>query len=235
MKFAEDFRREARNALTKKWSLAVGVGLVAYLLGGSVNSNPQFKLTVDKAGLDVNLEYVGQKLFSVGSVDSVRMWIEDSTGFILLTGIVMSAVTIVLGSLIAIGYSRFNLNLIDRHPVAFENLFKYFSHCKTAVASRLLRALYIFLWSLLLLIPGIIAEYSYAMTDFILAENPNLTASEAIARSKDMMRGNRWRLFCLEFSFIGWDLLVILTFGIGNLWLIPYKYAAKAAFYRDIS
>lgn len=73
------------------------------------------------------------------------------------------------------------------------------------------------------------------MTDYILAENPSLSASEAINQSKSMMSGNKWRLFCLEFSFIGWGFLAALTFGIGNLWLTPYRHAAEAAFYREIS
>ena len=90
------------------------------------------------------------------------------------------------------------------------------------------------MWSLLLLIPGIIASYSYAMTPYILANHPELTAREAIARSKELMSGNRWRLFCLEFSFIGWALLSSLTMGIGSLFLTPYTQAAKAAFYRDL-
>ena len=92
-----------------------------------------------------------------------------------------------------------------------------------------------FLWSLLFVIPGIVAGYSYAMTGYILAEHPELTASEAIEQSKQMMSGNRFRLFCLQFSFIGWDLLCALTLGIGNLWLRPYKQAAEAAFYREVS
>lgn len=91
-----------------------------------------------------------------------------------------------------------------------------------------------YLWTLLLIIPGIMASYSYAMTGYILAEHPELTASEAIAQSKDMMAGNRWRLFCLQFSFIGWDILCALTLGIGNLALRPYRHAAEAAFYREL-
>ena len=67
-----------------------------------------------------------------------------------------------------------------------------------------------------------------------LAEHPELTASEAIAQSKAMMDGSRWRLFCLHLSFIGWDLLCALTLGLGNLALTPYKQAAEAAFYRDL-
>jgi len=84
-------------------------------------------------------------------------------------------------------------------------------------------------------IPGIIATYSYAMTGYILAENPEMTASEVLKRSKEMMSGNRFRLFCLQFSFLGWDFLCLLTFGIGYLWLRPYKQAAIAAFYREVS
>ena len=66
-------------------------------------------------------------------------------------------------------------------------------------------------------------------------QHPELTASEAIERSKQMMEGNRMRLFCLRFSFIGWELLSALTLGIGGLWLTPYKQAAEASFYREIS
>lgn len=83
-------------------------------------------------------------------------------------------------------------------------------------------------------IAGVIASYSYAMTGYILAEHPELTASEAIARSKEMTSGNRFRLFCPHLSFIGWAILCAFTFGIGNLWLTPYRQAAAAAFYREV-
>ena len=73
------------------------------------------------------------------------------------------------------------------------------------------------------------------MTDYILAEDPELTADEAISQSKSIMMGNKWRFFCLQFSFIGWDILATLAFGIGHLWLTPYKQAAYAAFYREVS
>ena len=100
---------------------------------------------------------------------------------------------------------------------------------------NLLRGIYVFLWSLLFVIPGIIATYRYAMASYILAEHPELPVNEAITRSKEMMQGNKFRLFCLIFSFIGWDFLCVLTFGIGNLWLTPYKKAAMADFYREVS
>ena len=100
---------------------------------------------------------------------------------------------------------------------------------------QLLRSIYIFLWSLLFVIPGIYAAYGYAMTPYILLENPEMTANEAITKSKELMHGNRWRLFCLEISFIGWALLAaLLTLGIGVLWLKPYMETSFAAFYREI-
>ena len=132
---------------------------------------------------------------------------------------------------------KFNLDLVDRQKEAeISTMFGYFQYWKTTACARLLQSVYVLLWSLLFIIPGIIAGYSYAMTSYILAENPELTASEAIERSKQMMSGNRWRLFCMQISFIGWDILsALLTFGIGGLWITPYKQAATAAFYREIS
>ena len=148
----------------------------------------------------------------------------------------MAVVYFILGSVVGVGYSRFNLDLVDRQKEPeIGTLFGYFKFWKTTAAASFLQGLYVFLWSLLFIIPGIVAGYSYAMTDYILAEHPELTAGEAIEQSKAMMYGNRFRLFCLQFSFVGWDLLCALTLGIGSLWLRPYKQAAEAAFYRDIS
>lgn len=81
----------------------------------------------------------------------------------------------------------------------------------------------------------VIATYRYAMSDYIMAENPDIPVSAAIAESAHMMEGNKWRLFCLELSFIGWALLCLLSGGIGFLWLNPYMYQAEAAMYHEIS
>ena len=94
--------------------------------------------------------------------------------------------------------------------------------------------IFIALWSLLLIIPGIVKSLSYAMTPYILEENPELSANEAIDRSRAMMRGHKYDLLWLYLSFIGWFLLSFLTLGIGLLWLIPYVETAQAAFYEDV-
>ena len=238
MKIAEDFRRIARKCLTNKWLIAVTVGFVASILGGVSGGGPEFKVNIDGSNVSMNFNLAGQTIYSAGTngINSdVGALIVGGLGIIFIVSLVIAVIYLILGSIVGVGYAKFNLNLVDKKETAFETLFEYFSYWKTTAVMRLLRGLYVFLWSLLFFIPGIVAGYSYAMTDYILAENPNLTASEAIEQSKTMMYGNRFRLFCLQFSFIGWDILATLAFGIGHLWLIPYKKAATAAFYREVS
>lgn len=87
---------------------------------------------------------------------------------------------------------------------------------------------------LLLCIPMMIASYRYYLMPYLMAENPGLKAREAMRLSKQLMRGNKWRAFCLRLSFLGWVILCAFTFGIGILWLQPYIAAADAAFYREV-
>ena len=237
MKYAADFRRISREALNGKWMIAVLVGLVATLLGGGGSGGPEVKLNMDGSGANASFEFAGQTIFSTGGGlnSDIGAFLVGSAVYITIAAIAMAVVYFVLGSIISIGYARFNLDLVDRGTPSFETLFGYFSYWKTTAVAKLLQSVYILLWSLLFIIPGIIATYSYAMTEFILAEHPNLMASEAIAQSKEMMSGNRWRLFCLHISVSGWDILCAFTLGIGNLLLRPYKQAAEAAFYREIS
>lgn len=218
--------------------IAVITGLIASLLGAIASNGPEIKFNINNNGANVGIHFAGQQIYSSGGG-----WNEQLTGFIisgatfiLIAALVMAVVYFILGGVVGLGYARFNLDLVDRQKEAeIGTLFGYFPHWKTAAAAKLLQGLYVLLWSLLFIIPGIIAGYSYAMTSYILAEHPELTASEAIEQSKHMMSGNRFRLFCLQFSFIGWDLLCAMTLGVGNLWLTPYKQAATAAFYREIS
>lgn len=100
--------------------------------------------------------------------------------------------------------------------------------------TMLLKNVYIILWSLLFCIPGIIKSYSYAMTEFILRDNPEMKNNEAIERSMDLMQGHKEDLFLLDLSFIGWAILSCLTLGIGFLFLGPYMYTAHAHFYEDL-
>lgn len=237
MKCAGDFRSIARDALRGKWPIAVITGLIAFLLGGLRSNGPEVKLNIDMSGANISFAVAGQTILSTdsGMSDHVGAFVAGSAIYIALAAIVLAALYFVLGSVVEVGYDRFNLDMVDRKDARMETLFTYFNHWKTTAATRLLQSLYTLLWTLLFIIPGIVATYSYAMTGFILAEHPELTASEAIQRSKDMMYGNRFRLFCLQLSFIGWGILCSFTLGIGTLFLRPYVQAATAAFYREIS
>lgn len=115
------------------------------------------------------------------------------------------------------------------------NLFSQgFGNWGHIVPGQLLMGIFIFLWSLLLIVPGIIKAYSYAMTPYILVDRPELSVRDAIRLSGRMMSGRKLDLFCLHLSFIGWMLLCILTLGIGILFLSPYMMTAQAAFYQDV-
>lgn len=98
----------------------------------------------------------------------------------------------------------------------------------------LLTGIFVFLWSLLLIIPGLIKSFAYALTPYILVDRPELSANEAINLSQKMMKGHKFDFFWLMLSFLGWIFLSILTLGIGLFWLTPYMYTAYAAFYRDV-
>ncbi len=227
MKLASDFRRIARDALKGNWAIAVGAGFIASVLGGLSSSggvNFEIELPVGEEGAgEVSgfFDALGDAMLTV-----LPILIISTIGSMLLMYL--------LGSVISVGYSRFNLGLVDLEKPDFGHLFGYFKHWGSAVGAYILRDIYVFLWSLLFVIPGIIASYSYAMTGYILADNPGMRASDALARSKELMRGNRWRLFCLQFSFIGWEFLCVFTLGIGMLWLTPYIQASTAAFYREL-
>lgn len=142
--------------------------------------------------------------------------------------------TILVSSPLLLGYVIFSLSISRNEDAKFNQLFDGFNNFGKAFVTGLLVGLFTMLWTLLLIILGIIATYSYAMTFYILADDSSIGAMEAISRSKKMMDGNKWNLFCLGCRFIGWGLLCILTLGIGLLWLLPYIQISTAKFYDDI-
>ena len=238
MKYASDFRSIARNALKGNWVVAVIAGLLAAILGGIASNGPEVKLNISESGANIVFSFAGQQVYSTGGGwdSGLTGLLVGAAAYIMLTALILGVAYFVLGSVIEVGYARFNLTLVDKEKEPELNtVFGCFPFWKTTAVAKLLRGVYVFLWSLLLVIPGIIAGYSYAMTPYILAEDPRMSASEAIDRSKEMMTGNRWRLFCLQLSFIGWDILCAFTAGLGSWVLSPYKQAANAAFYREVS
>ena len=137
---------------------------------------------------------------------------------------------------LAVGYSNSMRVLLETgdNRLANNSFSLGFGNWLHVVWGMILSTIYIFLWTLLLIIPGIIKSYSYALTPYILVEHPEMSANEAIEESMRLMDGHKFDLFYLQLSFIGWAILSILSLGLGFFWLIPYQMTAQAAFYRDI-
>lgn len=118
-------------------------------------------------------------------------------------------------------------SLVTRPFDAFKDYGRY-------LGTGLLMAVFEFLWGLLLIVPGIIKSYSYALTPYIMHDHPELSADECIDKSKDMMYGYKWKLFCLDLSFIGWIILGFLTLGILFLWIGPWVECSHVKFYEEL-
>ena len=134
------------------------------------------------------------------------------------------------------GFIIIFLNVVrGQEKIVLDQLFDgYRGNWSRILITMLLKKVYTVLWSLLLIVPGIIKGYSYAMTEYILKDDPEITENAAIEKSMQMMEGYKMKLFLLDLSFIGWILLCILSCGIGYLFLLPYMYTARAHFYEDL-
>ena len=158
----------------------------------------------------------------------------------LLAGIIVGAAgstmigAILLTGPMAAGLAGVYIMITRRQKADVVNLFDGFKNFVNTLIGGLLYTIFLCLWTLLFIIPGLIKSYSYAMTFYIMADNPGIDGNEAITRSRQMMDGNKWRLFCLDFSFIGWIILCMLTFGLLFFYVGPYMEAAHAAFYQSL-
>ena len=143
-------------------------------------------------------------------------------------------VEIVIGGALALGVTLCFMKLVRGEEFKIEDMFSGFNNFASALLLNIVRGIFVFLWSLLLIVPGIIASFRYSMANYILNDSPKIGALESIRLSKEMMIGHKWQLFCLYFSFIGWYLLSIITLGIGFLWLTPYITTAVTDFYENL-
>lgn len=153
--------------------------------------------------------------------------------FVLINGCIAPLSIIITGPM-TLGMAGYSLKFSRRQQVDVPDLFTGFNNFWNALLAYLLIIVYVVLWSLLLIIPGIIAAISYSQTFYIMSENPAIDPNVAIDQSKAMMDGYKWKYFDLCIRFFGWALLCILTLGIGFLWLIPWMQVTFAGFYDDL-
>ena len=258
MRYAADFRAIARDSLRGNWKTAVITGFVASLLGANIAGDGGSGSSNGDSGDTIALfrEILEPEMLLI-----VRNFLIAAAVVLAIYVIAM----IIISGAAKLGYATFNLKLVDKKGACFSDFFSQFNRFGDGFVMNFLIGLFTALWTLLFVIPGIIKSFSYSMTPYVLAEHPEMSATEAITESRRIMNGNKWRLFCLGFSFIGWGLLCaapmmiatiaigsiaivtgrlsvlmwIIPFGIitfiGSLFLTPYMEAAYAAFYRDVS
>lgn len=201
---AKDFRKQAYKTLENKWGTAVLSVLIYSLIVGA-------------------LSFVFNVVGKGGSI---------------LTDMIKGGPQLIITSLVAgpleLGLVIVCVNIIRGKEATVENLFDGFKNFATSFTLSLVNSIFITLWSLLLIVPGIIKTYAYSMSYYILNDNPEMSQSEARKASIEMMKGHKGELFCLHFSFIGWYLLSFLTLGILSFWVSAYLKVATAAFYENL-
>ncbi|WP_242144812.1 MULTISPECIES: DUF975 family protein [unclassified Bacillus cereus group] len=203
-----DLKGRALDALEGKWGLAVGITLLIIIL-----------ITICRTVITVPFSFIW------GWEEASRSLSVDMVAMLIIGPLTLGAYSLVLRA-------------VREQDVKASQLFSWFTDGSKLIKSfltYLLIYVYLILWTLLLIIPGIIKSFSYSMTYFILNDHPEYTMNQAITESRRIMDGHKLDYFLVCLSFIGWFLLSIVTIGIGFLWLIPYFYTTSAAFYEEIT
>ena len=175
---------------------------------------------------------------SLDEGESKGFWVVMALTFLVVMTTV-TAIVLLLDAFIVnpieMGCNKFFLRNLDEEA-EISNVSYAFDHSyKNVVGVMFRRDIAIALWSMLFVIPGIIKSYEYRMIPYLLAEHPEMSWKDAFAESKEMMSGNKWKAFVLDFSFIGWQLLSILTLGLLSIFYVnPYKFSTNAALYEAI-
>ena len=223
----KELKDRAKITLKANYWKAVLVSLILSFLTGGGGSN---------AGNSASESYK-----SASGGDSLFSGVDPNVLAAVLSAIVVAvlvilAISFVLSLLVfnplIVGCRRFFIKCREEQPSLKELVFAFSSSYGNIIKTMFLEGLYIFLWSLLFIIPGIIKTYEYLMVPYILAENPELSTKEVFARSKQMMTGDKWNAFVLQLSFLGWILLSVFTCGILLIFYVgPYSELTYAELY----
>ena len=237
---AKDYRKTARQALAGNRVSAVFTTVIAMALGGTVTwITPFVKLNYDKFK-----EPLG-KAFGI-----------KFTSFVSLGSDIWAWAVFLLGGVISVGFAYFFLELTKGRVADADALFARFKCFFRAFAVRFFKSVFTAVWSVLLIViavfikpgniwlmalipaalaPAVIAAYGYALTPYILADEPKSDPLKVLGRSRAMMKGKKLKLFRLHLSFAGWILLCFLTLGVALIGVVPYIKAANAVFYRSVA
>ena len=217
---------QARESLKGNWGVAVGANLISTMLSSVVSFIFYFICGCILGVIIIVPLYYILLMFEVDQtvIDAVTEFVARVIPFPTLTGPFI------------FGLIGFYLSLSRGQEFKLEQIFNGFKKGKfvKSFLAGFYVWLFVFLWSLLCIIPGIIKAYSYLLTFWIMADDDSISPLEAITKSREMMDGNKFKSFCLGWRFFGWGLLSLLTCFIGSLWLGPYINVSYTKFYEDI-
>ena len=239
---------EAKSFLRNHYWKAFIVCLIVLIVGGGSGSGSSPKVDTEAPNYNPRIEEriwdrdvvissdnrMFRSVFNMFGRSNPLLVVATSTlAFFTLIFVILG---ITIGYALEVGQSRFFLRGFKGH-VTIINLFSTFNREEyfQIVKTMFVRDVYTVLWTFLFIIPGIIKSYEYSMVPYIISEYPHLSSSEAIRMSREMTSGQKWDMFVLDLSFIGWELLASLLFGIGFIFLQPYKEATKSKLYTVLS
>lgn len=226
---AKELRQRSWKALKGRYWWAVLAALLAWIFG-AVSFGTTSQATINGSEVGGGADFTPQ---IESFLDSAPRGLIVAIFIILITLLLVGIAMAIVSSAIKLGYRRFNMDLFtDVEKPTMNLLFSRTGIIWKALLMDILISFMVFLGCILLIVPGIVFALAYSQAEYILAENPDLSAREAMKKSRAMMKGNKWSLFCLNLSFFGWFILAALV-PAGVLLLTPYLESANAAFYLD--
>lgn len=239
---ARDYKKTAKKALKGRYWWALLAAIISWVFGAlsiEFNGNEVIDTTaVADATVPAVKSTIATFIDVIGNTFNIYDLSDKILTFIKINSVGLAIIAIVvalIGCAVGLGYRLFNIELFKTtEKPELGIIFSRMHYIGKAFLLGLRVALRIIGGFILFIIPGIIAIYKYFPADYILAENPELSTGDVLKQSKQMMKGRKWRKFCLDFSFILWDILAGIVPG-GMVFLTPFKQSADTAFYIDMT
>jgi len=256
-----DLKNKAKESLKRNYWKAVLIALFLSILSGGIGSNSGWKFDQRTNYTNMsnpenihNIRDLREALTGNNLGQGFDKMVQEFTGanqvevfaaafvifivvmiIILIVTAIMLLISAFLINPLIVGIRRFFVQDLDHKATVSEIAYGFDNSYKNIVLTMFLKNLFVFLWSLLLIVPGIVKAYEYRMIVYILGENPGMDRHAAFALSKEMMTGQKWNAFVLDLSFIGWHILSLFTVGLLNVFYVaPYQYHTNAALYNSL-
>jgi uncharacterized membrane protein len=223
----KEIKARGREAFQKNYLRSVLVAILLTALAGGSGASAGNSVSSATEGTNPFAAMDPQVLMAIG------MAVLGVLGIVFVISFLLQ---IFLFNPLKIGcHAFFSDNIQQDGAAGLDALMTGFRNYGRSFVTMLLRSIFLALWSMLFVIPGLIKAYSYRMVPYIIRDNPELSPTEVITRSRKMMNGHKWATFVMDLSFLGWILLGAITFGLGLIfWTDPYLASTEAALYQEL-